>query len=516
MNYRLLWGTLKHLRPTQVFFQVYYRLHKPVYQAMAAPQDGERAAACGFKTEPIARWRCWLPTIGTAEDAPQADRQQHFCFLNIAAPFTTWNETSHGMLWAYNQNYMDWLNQEGIGKEDCCFWIDKFTEELPQNRIGLDPYPIALRSINWVKVMMRWPDCATRERRDSLYSQLRLLEKKLEYHLLANHLLEDAYALYIGAAYFADRRLLKKAKRLLEGQLKEQILKDGAHYEQSPMYHCILLDRLLDAINIGERCAVNGVELRKYAKRMVGWLKSMTYSDGSFPLLNDAAEGIAPKPRDIIDYARRLGIESEATELGESGYRKLANGRMEAFVDVGNITATYQPGHTHADSLNYELRIDGKPFVVDTGISTYNKNERRQLERSSKAHNVVVAEGKDSSEVWGGFRVGRRAKVFLELESPRIDHKSPLMISAEHDGYDKPVKRRLEMSDGVFVVEDWYDGEAVSYIHLAEGIKPERIQVEGVTAIDIKPWKYSTEYNRFHDGTVIEIKFDKYLKYTIR
>ena len=40
-----------------------------------------------------------------------------------------------------------------------------------------------------------------------------------------------------------------KASCLLYKELDEQILPDGSHYEQSPMYHCILLDRLLDCYN---------------------------------------------------------------------------------------------------------------------------------------------------------------------------------------------------------------------------------------------------------------------------
>ena len=498
MNYGLVFRTVKHLRPTQIYYQVKNRLVKARYVPLPAPAVKGR----GFKTDPIPRYKSL--------------EGNKFTFLNLEHEYAGWTFTDNGMLWAYNQNYFDWLNQEGMTAEEGCKWIDKFIEEIPSNRIGLDPYPIALRSINWIKFFCRYPECATKEWLDSLYSQVRLLEKKLEYHLLANHLLEDSFALYIAGAYFDDERLLKKAKKLLLSQLKEQVLPDGAHYEQSPMYHCILLDRLLDCINIGERMAVNGAELRRYAERMLGHLESIVWSDESIPLLNDAAYGIAPRPEEIFDYAYSLGLKWQEIPMKECGYRKLTSDRMEAIVDVGNITATYQPGHTHADCLNYELRVDGKPFVVDTGISTYNKNERRQLERSTIAHNCVSPYGRNSSEVWGGFRVGRRANVFLEHESPQIDHKYPLMISAEHDGYNKPVKRRFEMNDGVFVVEDQYDGEAVSYVHLAEDIDPERIRVEGASAIDIKPWQYSTEYNRFHDGKVLAMHFNGKLKYAIR
>ena len=71
------------------------------------------------------------------------------------------------------------------------------------------------------------------------------------------------------------------------------------------------------------------------------------------------------------------------------------------------------------------------------------------------------------------------------------------------------------MTESAFEVEDWYDGEAVSHVHLAEGVAPGRLVAEGAKSVQVKPWKYSTEYNRFHDGTVVEILFEKHLKYRI-
>lgn len=507
MNFGLVFRTVKHLRATQVYYQIKNRLMRPVYVAMEAPPIRQDKGHEGFVTEPVERWRCW--------------DGERFCFLNISAPFTSWKETSHGMLWAYNLNYMDWLNQEGIDKENCCTWIDRFISDVCKKEEGrgkiylsLDPAPIALRSENWVKVFMRWPDCATKERRNALYSQLRLLEKKLEYHLLANHLLEDAFALYIGTVYFSDKRLLQKAEKLLLEQLEEQILPDGAHYEQSPMYHCIMLDRLLDCINIGRGDCLNHTSsvfhLTSFASRMLGHLESIVWSDGSIPLLNDSAYGIAPTAEQLFDYARRLGIEWKPIPMKACGYRKLKQGRIEAIVDVGNITATYQPGHTHADALNYELRIDGKPVVVDTGISTYNKTERRQDERGTRSHNCVVPVGcGNSTEVWGGFRVGKRCDVRCGMDDVKC-------IEASHDGYGNDCRRKFEMTDDGFVVEDSYDGEAVSYVHLAEGADESRVKVEGATRIDKKEGEYSTVYNRFHKGVVLEIYFSKRLKYTIR
>ena len=496
MNIPLIYRTIKYLKFTQVFHQVKYRLMKPAYKVYLAPKGN-------------------IPQLiaGPIEKAMCLDGGK-FAFLNLEHQFAGWNFTDNGMLWAYNQNYFDWINQEGFTAEEGSKWIDKFIAEV-KGGFPMDPYPISLRSINWVKFFCRYPECATKERIDSLYSQVNLLEKKLEFHLLGNHLLEDAYALYINACFFYDENLYKKAFKLLKGQLKEQILPDGAHYEQSPMYHCILLDRLLDCVNISQgawgKGQGAGAELEPYALRMLGHLESIVWKDGSIPMLNDSANGIAPLPSQLFDYARRLGLSWKPIPLKECGYRRMVSGNMEAIVDVGNITATYQPGHTHADTFNYELRVDGRPFVVDTGISTYNKNERRQLERSTIVHNTVAVNGGNSSEVWGGFRVGRRATTKMKVEKGELK-----IIEASHDGYGKPCRRKFEMKDGSFSIEDWFDGEAISYIHLAEGADENRITVDGAESITVKPWKYSTEYNRFHDGKVMEVHYKEHLRYTIQ
>lgn len=498
MNYRLLWNTVKHLKPKQVFYQVKYRLKKPAYVALEAPINGSKFQVPSLKTTPIPKYKCV--------------EGEKFNFLNLEHEFAGWNFTENGMLWAYNQNYFDWINQDGYSEEDGCKWIDKFIKDIPSNKVGLDPYPIALRSINWVKFFCRYPDAATQSRLDSLYSQIKLLEKKLEYHLLGNHLLEDAYALYIGASFFNDHLLLKKADKLLKAQLREQILLDGAHYEQSPMYHCILLDRLMDCINI--KCDSVLVD---YAQRMMGHLESIKWGVGSLPLLNDSANGIAPSTSQLFYYAKGLGLKWNKTPMKECGYRKMLAGNMEAIVDLGNITATYQPGHTHADTFNYELHIKGKPFVVDTGNSTYNKTERRQLERSTIAHNCVSPEEKNSSEVWGGFRVGKRCHSKVEsLEFSDEGQFNVRNITASHDGFEKICRRRFEIKVGSFIVEDWFDGEAISYIHLAENVDEKRVMVEGALSVETKPWKYSTEYNRFIEGKVIEIRFKGHCKYMIQ
>lgn len=516
MNLKLLIHTLRHLRLRQVCYQVRYRLQKPKFVAHRVTTDVVR---CNV-TKGVDRYLCC--------------EGEKLNFLNITDDFKGWTDTSKGMLWAYNLNYMDWLNQPNMPYEIGARWIDDFIHNLPSNSVGQDPYPIALRAINWIKFITKYWDDIPAEKRtewcNSLYSQYQLLIKKLEYHLLANHLLEDVYSLFIGAIFFRNEKIYKLSTKLLKRELNEQILKDGAHYEQSVMYHIILLERLLDCYNFSSNniCFIGQDKINDFlyqkAKLMLGHLESIKYIDYSFPLFNDAAIGIAPSVSDLFHYAKRLNIEWESINLSDSGYRRMQNNCFEATIDVGNIMASYQPGHSHADTFNYELRINGMPFVVDTGISTYNKTKRRQYERSSAAHNVVVIDNLNSSEVWGGFRVGRRAKVKL------IKDCSDNII-AIHNGYSKygDIERSFEIREDEFIIKDLvkYKTEAISYIHFSPDIDVKvienklvttlaEINIIGVSKIEIVGKTISEEYNKFKPIKVAKLYFESKLIYSIR
>ena len=517
MKLRLILHTVLHLRMRQIVYQIWYRVFKSVYQSLSFAGEIARMDVVAFIRKPFS-WD-----------------GKNFSFLNLVSPFSSWNDTSQGMLWAYNLNYMDWLLQEGATYEEGEKWIDKFCQEISGNKVGLDPYPIALRGINWIKFIVQYADRIPIQKREVwtnlLYSQYCLLARKLEYHLLGNHLLEDAYSLYIASLYFQNNKLYRKASKLLKQELKEQILSDGAHYEQSPMYHCILLDRLLDCYNFsvhnvrfGQQREMNNF-LEDKVKQMLGWLKAIIYEDGSLPLLNDSANGIAPTSREIFDYARRLGLIIEESRLKESGYRKIWLTWGEVILDVGGITASYQPGHSHADTFNYELRINGQPFIVDTGISTYNKTERRQWERGTAAHNTVVVNCQNSSEVWSGFRVGRRANVYIVEEQEG-------RIVAEHDGYGKKCRHQRSFIWDSFqclkIIDKLSsDKAAISYVHLApevvilsqEGKIIETnqgiLKIENADSIDLLDDFVSQEYNVLRPCKVVAIHFTKTITYKI-
>ena len=347
-----------------------------------------------------------------------------FNFLNLEQSFSQdsldWSFGDYGMLWTYNLNYFDWLHQSGISKEQGLKTLNQFyAAPAEKNPIILHPYPTSLRIINTAKFVSKWGI-----KEDPLYqellSDLNFLRGRLEYHLLANHLLENAFALYIGGLVTSQKEFIEKGKKLLVHELKEQVLNDGMHYERSPMYHLIILERLLDAHNFAKAVGDDlQPVLKSYAVKMTGLALNWKDFD-RIPMMQDSAYDIALSVSDVLEYSKRLleqDYPSKSNELMDSGYRRLDSGNFTLFANVGPISPSYQPAHAHSDELSFELFHSGTPIIVDTGISTYEKNDTRFKERSSISHNCVSISSQNISDVWAGFRVGRRAIVKSKLSS---------------------------------------------------------------------------------------------------
>ena len=242
-------------------------------------------------------------------------------------------------------------------------------------------------------------------------------------------------------------------------------------------------------------------------------------------MVNDSAYNIAPTTSQLLTYAKSLGLNWDTIKLSESGYRIFKNSQYEFLVDVGNIGPTYQPGHAHSDTFNFELHINNTPIIVDTGISTYEKNAIRQNERSTSAHNTVQIGSAEQSEIWGGFRVGRRAKIISFEEDETI-------VKASHDGYKSfgiTHERAFKVSDNEISIKDKLSNSTnllqKAYFHFHPDVtdlivKDHSISVKnsitinlkGSTRIEVSDYQYATGFNKTKKAKKITIYFDRLLK----
>lgn len=522
MNLRLYYHTLKYLKWIQIRYQLWYKLRNK-WRRFTKFRYNYRKEVPNFEILNFAKSNDNFTTYNGA---------CKFEFLNLVQDFKNeinWDFPNYGKLWTYNLNYFEYLNQHGntLFHADFIFLLKQYALDLPQLINGNEPFPTALRIINWVKFFLK-KKVFDKDLLQSLYCQLYILDDNKEYHLLGNHLLENGFALLMGGLFFQDKYLYAQGKQILMDELNEQVLGDGAHFELSPMYHGLMLYRLLDVINLmqsneekvsqsfGPQHEFTAFLVSK-ASNMCGWLHAMAYDNGDIAHFNDSTDGIAPKSNELLGYAQRLGVQYSKNRLMDSGYRRLKNNKFDAILKTGKIGPDYIPGHAHADSLTFECRINGAPFIVDTGISTYEKNERRQEERSTFGHNTVSIGNTNSSQVWGGFRVGKRAK-------SEILNETETSVQSWHNGYDELCTRAWKLESDRLIISDQLPNQSgEAHFHFYPELPIElnqngfvsgaiKVDFEGANTFDIYPYEYALGFNKRTTAIKLIVKFSNQLK----
>ena len=426
--------TVKYLKFKQIYYRIYYKLFKPKLRS--------------YNVTDSRNWE-WK---GPALNNQSIINHTEVIFLNEKGSIVDkadWNSDVKTKLWLYNLHYFDDLCAIGADKraEFHNHFINKWIEHNPPFiGNGWEPYPLSLRLVNWVKWCSVQSEVSS-SLLDCILTQSDALSQQLEYHILGNHLFANAKALIFVGAYLkgvdADG-YLKLGLKVLDEELSEQFLDDGAHFELSPMYHQILLWDLLELIDLAKTSQVSTLQtylprFRKVALKALAWLSTMVHTDGEVSFFNDSCIGIAKTPEQIFLYAETLGLDvvknnNTLVTFKESGYSRVSFEKYSLIYDHANVGPDYLPGHAHADTLSFEMSIGQQRVFVNSGTSLYGTSSERLRQRQTPAHNTVSVDGFDSSQVWSGFRVAKRAYAKLH-KATNVQDK--VCIVASHDGYKK-------------------------------------------------------------------------------
>lgn len=492
------WHTLRHLRPVQFYGRVWFRYARPRPDLRAAPVLRERAGT----------WQT------PAQRLASMTGPRSFMFLNEPGVLDEigWDGEQREKLWRYNQHYFDDLN--AIDAKERKGWHlalmeDWMAHNPPGQGNGWEPYPLSLRIVNWVKWALSGGELSPAAVH-SLAVQARWLTGRLEIHLLGNHLFANAKALLFAGLFFDGAEAddwRKTALEILAREIPEQFLPDGGQFELSTMYHALALEDALDLVNVAAcyelatpapDCQRLRAWLLPRLPAMRRWLRVMCHPDGEMALFNDAAIGIAPSVAELENYFARCCPDVEwaplqpVEHLHDSGYVRLQSANAVALLDVARVGPDYLPGHAHADTLSFELSLYGQRLLVNGGTSCYGTSAERLRQRGTAAHNTVMVDGQDSSEVWSGFRVARRAYP-LGLRIQHTEATSTTEVYCAHNGYarlpGKPVHHRTWLMDEAGVtVTDRVDGphqtaEARFHFHPALQVQMHPNQAAGTARL---------------------------------
>lgn len=399
-------------------------------------------------------------------------------------------EKSH--LWNFNLHYLEFLiplaaayRKESDVRYYRCFrrycrsWMQ---DNWDGGEDSWHPYTISLRLTNlWIcldgfREIVQMDMEFLQELEDSMYAQYLHLQRTLERHLLGNHYFENLKTVLLGALYFQEPKVYQTYRELLRGEIKEQILADGVHYERSLMYHKIILEDLMRVARavMDTEDEPFYQELRDTIKKMMGALYSIEGDMGHTPLFNDAGDGVA-RPYEGLFYAA-LHIFTILPEwrpkLKEAGYYCLENNNLKLIFDAGEIAPDYMPGHGHCDALSFELSIAKIPLFVNAGTGLY-QGALRGYFRSTAAHNTVVIDGEEQSECWGEHRVGKRIRKVSGSCGEDWVKGSLTTCTGKHHARKISLKEADERH--ILTILDKVQGHAKAYLHLAPGFEYRQI-----------------------------------------
>lgn len=401
-----------------------------------------------------------------------------------------WELNRHHHLVTLGKAYF--LSGEKRYAQEVCVQLRSWIAANPP-RIGVNwtsPLELAIRLINWTWALafIRCSPALTPELFGMILQSVAEQADHISRHLSAyssanNHLIGEAAGLAITGLFFpwllnADK-WRDKGLEILEREIERQIYPDGVPAEQAIQYLAFVLDFNLLTWRLAE---LNGLSVPQIwydrLESACEFICRMMDENGNVPAIGDSDTAwvvrLDDRPeannyRSILataavllkrpDFKAKAGrwdekshwllgpsgqdtFEALPSEIPETSSRFFEKGGYcvmrapgcVATFDCGSLGYLALAAHGHADALSLTVSLDGQPVFIDPGTYAYQEGgERRDYFRSTAAHNTVVVDGEDQSEMLGAFLWGRKAEARLLRWETTEDYDVAI---AEHNGYE--------------------------------------------------------------------------------
>lgn len=401
-------------------------------------------------------------------------------FLHSSKEFR-WNQkwyfADKSALWNFNLHYFEFLFPliDAYRKTGRRTYLDKSVDTInywidnnPQREggEGWAPYTIDLRLTNWLSYysyVSAELDYAFKDKLiRSIHEQYAFLSRHLEKDILGNHYFEDLKTLILCAIFFEDASFLKVVLRAFHKECKEEILSDGMHFELSPMYHKLVLEGIIRTAIALRDSGERDSQTERYIQPMLNAAWSLEEGANRIPLFNDCGNNVAKSLPALVKVCKRnFDITPEyRASFDDSGYYIFKQNGWKLVVDAGQPGPAYNSGHAHCDAGSFELFKEGRPIIVNSGTFAYQCADRSFF-RSTAAHNTVMIDDIEQSQVWGTFRMARRSKTVVNS----IDDAGISMTITDQKG--RMVTRVIRLTEKKLIIEDQAVGRKLcSYIHM--------------------------------------------------
>lgn len=421
----------------------------------------------------------------------QMNRHRYFICLGQAYAMT--NDEKYAN--AFVTLLMDWIERVPLNKN---------ARELTWREIEA-----GLRGEYWTKAILYFEYSAylTQEVMDCFIESLRehaeyLKNARRGFQVSSNWGILENHGLYlIGKALGKEGEVyVETALERLREAIQIQVLPDGVHWEQSCMYHNEVLHCILEVLGQAyledsiktEHALIEASEKMSLAN--LAWIKpdhhQLLTGDSDDTDLRDmlcasaflldragkkeTAQMLKYASYDTLDYESIWSYRSVGERfygeilktrpgktdwiLEESGNYYLRSGWDEEADLLHFRNGCLGGGHGHNDKLHIDLCIHGEDVLVDSGRYSYIYSEtERVLLKSIKAHNTILADGRDYMEYPDSWSVLNNA---VNVRCPVIIRDGITLLEGGHLGYMQNNKgiyinrKIIALEKGLYVLTD--------------------------------------------------------------
>lgn len=446
-------------------------------------------------------------------------------------------------------------------------WIDSvdiFKEEYKNCARTIE---IGIRCLNWIKSIHILENSSHDLKKletkmiESLISQSKvLIDVYDDFRTLSNWGVMQNCGLISLALNYRERypilnEYLNTALKRLEHQCIIQILPDGIHWEQSPMYQNEVLNCLLDIafdykhltldipdfiLKSIEKLAYSNAYMKKpnHCQPMQGDSDETDLRDiitKAAYILNDGSlkyfgyDYVDPesiwdiKSENISKYSQISIKKPDFTSIAlkESGNFYLRDSFDKSSNYLWFRCGALGSGHGHGEHLHFDLVCKGENFISDPGRFTYvENNPDREFLRSCFAHNTTLVDNIPFSEFNGAWGITKAA---LTLNSYHLFKNEFDFVEGGHLGYlslKSPVVTNRKIlylkTYGIWVIIDEFLTEGVHEYSQIFNFEPDKLpelmnqkaSIKGVSTdlfmywtnqeidLNLKKSIFSTEYNK--------------------
>lgn len=398
---------------------------------------------------------------------------------------TNWELNRHTQFVLMAKAYR--LTASGVFLNQLQSRLDSWTESNPflWGISWTSPMEVAIRAINWLYAAGFLS--GTGARTDSDAAQAKALAARLTIgaanmvHYLTrhysrgssanNHLLVEMAAIWLGGACLGREDWCRLAGKVLSRELPRQFAPDGVNLEMSLHYHAFAMEAYLlvmhSARAMGRTVPQEWIGMMERAAQFVAHSR---VTQGLMCEFGDSDDGrilnLSSRRADYYTYILQfcsLALDRRYDDFASpdttvtwlypaadiervsvlDGYRAYASRTFEqggyTFLRSGSIFAAFDhaplgfgsiAAHGHADALSFQLFIDGRQVLADSGTYIYHIDlPARNLLRTTAMHNTVVIDGCEQSEMLGAFLWGRRAATELRSYTPQSVEASTTGLS---------------------------------------------------------------------------------------